>query len=322
VASVIISLLLFDDYFTTGNWRFLVVCVPMSFVYTGIFWWSLRVFYTKLRFHYPSFDQWAVRLAWLLPFFVIQFVVINFVLDEFFIWLLPAHHTWPSRIIEFVGSFLLSGFVLMLYEVMSFKVLLQKAGVEKAELERKHVASQLEGLRNQVNPHFLFNSLNTLTYLIPETPDKAVRFVQQMSKVYRYVLESRENKVIPLETELTFLQSYIFLLHERFGDNLHISIAVSTPARSEAIAPLVLQMLVENAIKHNIISTEKPLRIEIFDAAHRLVVRNNLQRKNQVTDSTGVGLANIEARYHILTDRSVEVTESPTHFTVSIPLIV
>jgi LytS/YehU family sensor histidine kinase len=179
----------------------------------------------------------------------------------------------------------------------------------------------LEGLRNQVNPHFLFNSLNTLVYLIPEDSEKAVRFVQQLSKVYRYVLESREARIIPLQDELAFLQSYIFLLKERFGENLQVKLTDLNGQTDGAIVPLTLQMLFENAIKHNVISTEKPLMIEVFAEKGHLVVRNNLQRKNQVMDSTGVGLENIRTRYRMLTDREVEVIVSREYFTVLLPMV-
>jgi LytS/YehU family sensor histidine kinase len=198
---------------------------------------------------------------------------------------------------------------------------LQRTVAEKAVLERQNLESQLEGLRNQVNPHFLFNSLNTLIYLIPEDSEKAVRFVQQLSKVYRYVLESRDSKLIPLSDELDFLKSYIFLLKERFGDNLEVDIKDLDKKRDTAIVPLTLQMLFENAIKHNVISTGKPLRIEVFAQNGHLVVRNNLQKKNQVMDSTGVGLQNIRDRYRMLTDQDVNVIMSQQYFTVVLPLV-
>jgi two-component system LytT family sensor kinase len=233
----------------------------------------------------------------------------------------------------------MSAFILTLYEALSFYLQLQRATAEKADLERKNVESQLEGLRNQVNPHFLFNSLNTLIYLIPEDPNKAVRFVQQLSKVYRYVLECREDKIIPLSEELEYLKSYVFLLKERFGENLIVEISDMEALRDLAIVPLSLQMLFENVIKHNIISTEKPLTIEVFagqagrqnghmngvepgkNGIDTLIVRNNLQRKNQVMDSTGVGLENIRARYRMLTDRPVETIISQQYFTVALPLV-
>jgi len=321
VAGVIISLLLFTEQYMQLDWRYLTFCVPISFVYTAAFWFSMRKTYHLVKLRYPTFEDIWIRMAWILSIFIGIFFLINVSLDRFFKWLLPGHAIQPNPIVEFIGSLILSALVIAIYEAASFYLQLATAIREKADLERHYVASQLEGLRNQVNPHFLFNSLNTLIYLIPETPDKAVRFVQQLSKVYRYVLESRGDKVIPLDTELKFLESYIFLLKERFGENITVEINNLENRGCHAIVPLTLQILLENAIKHNIISAEKPLKIEIFAENGHLIMRNNLQKKNQVMDSTGVGLDNIRARYQMLTDQEVQIQVSPQYYTVLLPVI-
>ncbi len=321
LASLLISLLLFNDYYERGDWGFLSVCIPMSFVYTGVFWYTLRWTYYQVKKRYPAMRDIGKRLAWMLLAFVVVDLLIKFTLDYLFQVLIPSHPDKPQPIVEFIAALMVSALVIATYEVLSFYLQLQTAVAEKAQLERQNVESQLEGLRNQVNPHFLFNSLNTLVYLIPEDPDKAVRFVQQLSKVYRYVLESREARIIPLAEELEFLRSYVFLLNERFGDNLQVRLSNLNGEADSAIVPLTLQMLFENAIKHNVISTEKPLTIELFKENGHLVVRNKLQRKNQVMDSTGVGLENIRARYRMLTDREVEVIVSRDYFTVLLPLV-
>lgn len=321
LASMIISLLLFNDYYEQGNWAFLSVCIPMSFVYTAAFWTALRWSYYRLKMRYPAFRDITKRLLGMLLAFIVVFLLINFILDNLFEWLTPDHKGDPNPVVKFIAALMVSALVVASYETLSFYLQLQNAVAEKAELERQNVESQLEGLRNQVNPHFLFNSLNTLTYLIPEDPDKAVRFVQKLSKVYRYVLESREAKMIPLKDELEFLHAYIFLLKERFGENLQIKLHDLNGATDGAIVPLTLQMLFENAIKHNVISAGKPLSVEMFAENGHLVVRNNLQRKNQVMDSTGIGLDNIRTRYRMLTDREVQVIASRDYFTVLLPLV-
>ena len=321
LASMLISLLLFYDYYEQGNWPFLSVCIPMSFVYTGIFWFALRWTYHRVKSRYPEFRDIGKRIFWMVLAFLLVYVVVNVALDALFAWLLPEHQTHPNLLLELISALLVSALVITIYEALSFYLQLEHAIAEKAELERQNVESQLEGLRNQVNPHFLFNSLNTLVYLIPEDADKAVRFVQQLSKVYRYVLESREARVIPLREELEFLKAYIFLLKERFGDNFRANLRDLNGAAGSGIVPLTLQMLFENAIKHNVISTEKPLMVDVFVENNHLVVRNNLQRKNQVMDSTGVGLDNIRARYRMLTDQDVDVIVSREYFTVLLPLI-
>jgi hypothetical protein len=321
LASIFVSLLLFAEAYEEMNWRFIMVCIPMSFIYTGFFWWGMRRIYKEMKWRYPAFEQLRHRILWVFLGFHVLFFTINITLDNLFEWLMVDHNGEPNHIVEYIASLILSALVITLYEAISFYIQLQKAVAEKAQLERQNIESQLEGLRNQVNPHFLFNSLNTLIYLIPEDPDKAVNFVQKLSKVYRYVLESRDAKIIPLREELEFLNAYIFLLKERFGENLQVQIRGLEGDKDAAIVPLSLQMLFENAIKHNVISTEKPLDIEVFAENGHLIVRNNLQKKNQVMDSTGVGLQNIRDRYRILTDKAVEIITSREYFTVALPMI-
>lgn len=319
LASIMITLILFNKQYEQGNWRSLLVCLPISFLYSIVFWASLRWTYKCFKIRYPH--DINTRLFGLAIVFVGLFFVVDITLDNLLRLVLTNTGNKPSEVLEFVTSFIMCALVVMIYEALSFHIQLQRAVTEKTELERQNVESQLEGLRNQVNPHFLFNSLNTLVYLIPEDPDKAVRFVQQLSKVYRYVLESREAKMIPLKDELEFLHAYIFLLKERFGENLQIKLHDLNGASDGAIVPLTLQMLFENAIKHNVISAGKPLSVEMFAENGHLVVRNNLQRKNQVMDSTGIGLDNIRTRYRMLTDREVQVIASRDYFTVLLPLV-
>ncbi len=321
LASMLISLMLFGDSYAQGDWQFLSACIPMSLVYTGVYWFALRWMYKQVKLRYPSFRDISKRLVIVFVAFNVIHFTVDLALKELFHILLTDNNREPNPILAYISSLIMAALVITLYEATSFYVQLQRAVSEKAELERQNVESQLEGLRNQVNPHFLFNSLNTLIYLIPEDSAKAVRFVQQLSKVYRYVLESRDSKLIPLSEELEFLKSYVFLLKERFGDNLEVEIRDLDRKKETAIVPLTLQMLFENAIKHNVISTGKPLHIEVFSENGHLVVRNNLQKKNQVMDSTGVGLQNIKDRYRMLTNKEVEVIASQQYYTVALPVI-
>jgi sensor histidine kinase YesM len=195
----------------------------------------------------------------------------------------------------------------------------KKSVVLHEQMKREHLALQYETLKSQVNPHFLFNSLNAVTSLISTDPDKAIVFVKKLSDVFRYVLEQKENEIISLETELQFLESYIFLQKIRFGENLNVNIDVSD--RTFFIIPLSLQMLVENAIKHNIISKEYPLTINIStkDTSY-LAITNNLKKKPAL-NSNNLGLENIRSRYKFFTSNPVLVTENEHEFRVEMPLI-
>ena len=167
----------------------------------------------------------------------------------------------------------------------------------------------------------MFNNLNTLCAIIPDNPQQAVDFVEQLSKVYRHILEVKDEQSILVKDELDVLKAYAFLLKTRFGNNLDIVIDVPEEKMQNRIVPLSLQILMENAIKHNIVSAEKPLHIKVFVEDGNLIVSNNLQMKKQVNESTGIGLDNIRNRYKFLSDKIVNVTESGNSFTVSIPLL-
>lgn len=295
-----------------------------SLLYTIVVWEGSRPIFISVTKRYPAIEETRTRLQWIIILLVIYVafsctfvgIATTLLLPE--AWQRVNH---PSIFSAYAASYVTLTAVGAIYESMHFFYLWKTTLSEKQQIERAHLSSQLEGLRNQVNPHFLFNSLNTLVYLIPEDPDKAVGFVRQLSKVYRYVLESRDAKLIPLRDELSFLEAYIFLLRERFGESLHIDLKGVGATANDAIVPLSLQMLFENAIKHNIISVDKPLTIEVFTAAGGLVVRNNLQLKNQVMDSTGVGLDNIRMRYRLLTNQEVAIQVTESHFAVILPRV-
>lgn len=189
------------------------------------------------------------------------------------------------------------------------------------ELKRETLALQFEALKNQVNPHFLFNSLNALSSLVTVDHDKAVKFIKQLSEVYRYVLEQKDKETVGLLTELKFVDSYIFLQKMRFQDNLIFNKNISEKSSKLSVIPLSIQILVENAIKHNIISGENPLTIDIFTENGCLVVRNNLQKKRVVEKSSQIGLTNLKARYEYLTSKQFYIVDDGSYFLVRIPLI-
>jgi PAS domain S-box-containing protein len=178
---------------------------------------------------------------------------------------------------------------------------LTEARTQLINLQKENLQSQYEVLKQQVNPHFLFNSLNVLTSLIKIEPDLAEKFSEQLSKVYRYVLENKDNELVDLNTELNFLDAYIFLLNIRFVGKLQVSLSIPEVNRNNKIIPLAMQLLIENAIKHNVMSKVSPLIIDIFvDSYNCLNIINNLQERPSQIVSTGVGLKNILSRYKLL----------------------
>ncbi|HEX6223204.1 MAG TPA: histidine kinase [Chryseolinea sp.] len=201
----------------------------------------------------------------------------------------------------------------------SFLFKWRQNAIDAEKFKRESAVAKFESLRSQVNPHFLFNSLNALTNLVYEDQDKAAKFIKRLSEVYRYLLDTRDKEIVPLEEEEKFLSSYLFLQQIRFGKKLKLT--VSLDKKESMVPPLVLQMLVENAIKHNIISEQSPLTIDIYTDADFIVVENNLQLKKEMIEaSPGVGLENIRKRYEFLTDKKIEVIENQK-FVVRLPLI-
>lgn len=193
----------------------------------------------------------------------------------------------------------------------------------KAEmLKKENLQSQLESLKQQVNPHFLFNSLNTLSFLMRKDVDRAELFLDELSKVYRYLLQNNEDGLIALEKELQFIQSYIHLLTTRYGNAIQVQLHVGPQYLQYGIPSLTLQLLIENAVKHNVIDTEAPLVIQIYtNEEGQLTVQNNIQRKILKLPSNKVGLTNIAAKYKLLDQKEIEITETAETFTVQLPLL-
>ena len=189
------------------------------------------------------------------------------------------------------------------------------------QIVAKTETAKFESLKNQIDPHFLFNSLNVLTSLISENPSQAEKFTTKLSKVYRYVLEQRNKDLIPLTEELTFAKTYMELLGMRFEDAVQFNIPETVSNQELKIVPLSLQLLLENAVKHNVVSSSKPLIISIYEQDDYLVIENNVNPKEAIGKSTKVGLQNIADRYGLITHKSVQIENNNKTFKVRIPLL-
>jgi len=194
--------------------------------------------------------------------------------------------------------------------------------LKNAKQERENIRSRFEALKNQVNPHFLFNSLNALSTLVHEDADLAESFILKLTRIYRYVLDLNDRTLIPLEDELGFIDNYLFLQQIRFGNNLRLYRQVDREALRKKVPPLSLQLLVENAIKHNVISAENALTIELrVEEGDVLLVKNNLQKRLRKVESTGLGLKNLRSRYQLISDRMPEFVEEKDAYLARIPLL-
>ena len=218
-----------------------------------------------------------------------------------------------------ISELMIAIIVTLIHHLADFFREWRKLLLREEQFKREALSLQFDALKNQVNPHFLFNSLNVLTSLVETDPPLAVRFIKQLSEVYRYVLEHKDKELIELDTELQFVNAYVYLQKIRFDNSLVVDISLNNT--TGRIIPLSLQMLVENAIKHNVISTDKPLQISILCNGDYLVVKNNLQKKTVIHDTGSIGLKNIRERYAYFSKLPVLIEETDEMFTVKLPLI-
>jgi sensor histidine kinase YesM len=197
---------------------------------------------------------------------------------------------------------------------------LEESKIKLLQMEQKNLISKYNALKNQIDPHFLFNSLGTLLSLIEHDSRKAINFVEELSRVYRYILQIKEKQFIQLSEEIDFTRSFVYLLKQRFRNGLEIDIQLKTISSNDYILPLSLQTLVENAVKHNIVSPEKPLKITIKEKKGELVVGNNLQIKRQTIRSYKMGLENLQERYNLMMQKPIKITKEHNKFEVELPL--
>ncbi|VAW11981.1 Two-component system sensor histidine kinase [hydrothermal vent metagenome] len=209
---------------------------------------------------------------------------------------------------------------LIFYAIWYYKYR-QESKVKEQKIIASTASAKFDALKNQLDPHFLFNSLNVLTSLIEEDPYKAQKFTTSLSKVYRYVLEQKNKDLVSVDEELQFARTYVRLLKMRFEDSIVFDIPDKSNDPEAKIVPLSLQLLLENAVKHNVVTSEKPLHIRVFEKDGMLNVSNNLQEKQVVKKSSGVGLQNIRQRFGILTDRRVQIEKTASDFNVKLPML-
>ncbi|MBO0931498.1 sensor histidine kinase [Fibrella aquatilis] len=318
----------FDDYYATFGWKAYAIDVLATLFGTLLLSESSILLSRTLDRLMPWERQPAYRL--LLQFvllLVVSTLTIYSIAELIGLLTTPPNYVYTKAdelsirqtlIVGGLVAFVLNG----LYTGEYFFRRWRDAFLETERLKRDTLTAQFETLKAQIDPHFLFNSLNTLTTLIEEHPPMAVQFVDKLAQVYRYVLTNRAQDMVPLRDELTFLNAYTYLAQMRFGDNLTVTICVNGAADTATIPPMALQMLLENALKHNVVSRSQPLTISISETPDGwLDVRNTLQPKPHPEPSTGLGLLNIQNRYKHLTNRLPDIRQEAGTFVVRLPLL-
>lgn len=226
-----------------------------------------------------------------------------------------------ERFRYYIVSLIVTMFVSLFFHTIYFYKKSQEKKVKEQKMIAGTASAQFESLKNQIDPHFLFNSLNVLSSLIEENPENAQRFTTSLSKIYRYVLEQKDKELISVAEELAFAKTYMNLLKMRFENSLFYELPTQTPSLDAKVVPLSLQLLLENTVKHNVVSEQKPLYIRIKIIDNNLVIENDLQKKEVLGDRKGVGLQNIINRYAILTHKKVQIEETKNQFSVSLPIL-
>lgn len=320
-----VFMFLFPTWTGLDTWENIVKNYITQVIYWIVIWkaneWTVQFLNRKVSWLDQPVFRFIISTVSTIAATLVSFVSLNTIFFWYYVGVSPLEYWKNIHALDFVFTAIITAVISMFIHGRAFLMGWRESSLEVERLKQAHIAAQYETLKNQVNPHFLFNSLNVLSSLVYKDQDLAAKFIKQLSKVYRYVLDTREKEVVSLQKEIDALDSYIFLMKIRFGDNLQVAQNI-VPKPNEQMVPLTLQMLLENAIKHNEISKAFPLKIKINRLENGYIsMENNLQKKRQLAEKSGVGLENIEARFQYISDKKIKIVETETIFDVHIPIV-
>ena len=297
------------------------------------FFWAFSISITQwagLDFIYQLIDRYfswmqtpvkkvVVQIISFIAYSASAYIVVQSA--NYYLWMgTPPSKSW-NWILKAIPSTLLISFIIsLIFTAIGFFNAWKQSFVRAEKLKVEMMAYKYESLRNQINPHFLFNSLNVLSDLVYDDQALAVKFIRQMSDLFRYVLDSRDKELVPLKDELAFIESYTFMLKTRFEEKLSINIDVE-PRPDDYLVPMTLQLLIENAVKHNEVSEAFPLQINIRRNEDSLEVENNFQPKKAGDTSTKTGLKNITQQYAFFSERHITIISTDERYTVRVPIL-
>ncbi len=298
-----------------------IICFIFSFGLTVV----NSYYYDGLNIRY-SWEKTPKKRLWLgaigsFVLTILTYGLLRYLVQFYFTGVSFIKFFQAERFDDYISALVITLIASLFAHAFYFYRALQKKEVKKQKIIAGTASASFDALKNQLDPHFLFNSLNVLTSLIDENPRQAQKFTTSLSKVYRYVLEQKNKDLVTVDEELDFARTYVGLLKMRFEDSIVFEIPEKATNPDAKIVPLSLQLLLENAVKHNVVTTSKPLHIKVFEDEGSLHVKNNLQEKQVVKKSSGVGLRNIQQRYAILTDKDVEIYKNHSDFSVSLPML-
>ncbi|MEO9511498.1 MAG: 2TM domain-containing protein [Flavobacteriaceae bacterium] len=323
VLVAVLSIFVFGDgdYSYESITRDIVISFIFSFGLTAV----NSYYYDGMNIRY-SWEKDPKKRLWIgaigsLFLTMITFGILRYLIHFYFAGLSIGEFLERETLDSYIIAIVITVIASLFTHAFHFYRALQKKEVKKQKIIAGSASARFDALKNQLDPHFLFNSLNVLTSLIEEDPDQAQKFTTSLSKVYRYVLEQKNKDLVTVDEELNFARTYVRLLKMRFEDSIVFEIPEKCSVPEAKIVPLSLQLLLENAVKHNVVTTSRPLHIKVSEHEGMLLVSNNLQEKQVVKKSSGVGLQNIKQRYEILTDREVNIAKKASSFSVGIPML-
>ncbi len=279
-------------------------------------WFREKLLGRKGKFHFLGFFFLAGNIVALLASVMAVFIFGNLIHDN----------TWEENLnplkLNIIYGSLINVFLHLLNAILFFFREYKRQWQETEELRQRSAQANIQLIKSQINPHFLFNNLNVLSGMLIRDNPEANRFIEEFSKVYRYILSNQDKELVELRSELEFIQPYIFLMQKRFDKGLRVTLDIPPAYESWYVVPAALQMLIENAIKHNVVSKSRPLDIQIHANGNQtLVVKNTLQPRLAAEPSTRIGLENIRKRYELISGRTVSIKQTGDSFEVAIPLL-
>ncbi len=322
-AAISIFILLFFTRGALADWQSFLSSFLWAFSISITQWIGLEMIYRlinrRISWIEAPVKKVFVQIFSFLTYSTAAFIVVQFA--NFYIWLdvLPGD-SWGKILQSLPATLLISFVISLIFTAIGFFNAWKQSFIQAEKLKVEMLAYKYESLRNQINPHFLFNSLNVLSDLVYDDQAMAVKFIRQLSDLFRYVLDSRDKELVPLKDELEFINSFTFLLKTRFEEKLKIDIDVHANPE-DYIVPMTLQLLIENAVKHNEVSEAFPLRISVRKVDDCLEVENNLQPKSVGDDSKKTGLKNITQQFAFFSDKPIKIITSDERYMVRVPIL-
>jgi len=313
---------IFNNSFARHPLKYALINYSISLFFSIFNWTIFRSIMIYFRKRFPSIKDGLLRISIVLGVCFLTVYIVdkagNIILKAAF----GDSYNGLTNLRMLVPILLITIMIISIYEAIYFYVHLKKSIRDQEQAKQAVVQAQLDALRNQSQPHFLFNSFNTLRDIIDsETKEDAKNFVDQLSNVYRFILESGNSNMIQLADETKFSKAYIYIQKERFRDNLNVDWKLNPDGEHHLIVPMSIQLLLENAIKHNVVSKNKPLTIIVESTNNEIIVKNKIASKSTKLPSTGLGLKNIEKRYDLLSNKNIHIEHNNETFKVTIPLL-